>query len=146
MTTAWEVLIASSDLEDRRALASILARHGHDPICASTIGETQAILAQKTVGLVFCDRRLSDGDYRDLLAQSRSLEPKVRVIVTSRLADWDEYLEAMKLGAFDVIATPCRPPEVEWMLVQAKRDERTRLRETVRQNGNAHRSVESYSS
>ncbi len=146
MTTPWEVLIASSNLEDRRALASILARHGHDPICASTVGESQAILSQKRVGLVFCDRRLSDGDYRDALAQSRSLQPKVRVVVTSRLADWDEYLEAMRLGAFDVIAAPCRPPEVEWMLVQAKRDERSRLGESARRNGNAHRSVESYSS
>ena len=129
MTNPGEVLIASSDSEDRQALASILTQQGHAPICASTIGETRAILARERVGLVFCDWHLADGDYRDILAQSRSLKPKVRVVVTSRLADWDEYLEAMKLGAFDVIAAPCRPPEVEWMLVQAKRDERSRLGE-----------------
>jgi DNA-binding NtrC family response regulator len=146
MTTPWQVLIASSNVGDRGALASILARHGVDPICASTLGETHEILAREAVGLIFCDRWLSDGDYRDLLAQSRSLEPKVRVIVTSRLADWDEYLEAMNFGAFDVIAAPCRPKEVEWMLVQAKRDERSLSGEPVRQTGNEHRGVEVLSS
>ena len=52
-------------------------------------------------------------------------------MVTSRESDWDEYLEAIRLGAFDVIASPCRPTDVEWMVIQARRDERVRVRQVV---------------
>ena len=46
----------------------------------------------------------------------------MRVVLTSRLADWDEYLDAMRLGAFDVIPTPCRSADVESVLTQSTRD------------------------
>jgi DNA-binding NtrC family response regulator len=46
----------------------------------------------------------------------------------SSTADWDEFLEAMRLGAFDVIASPCRATDVEWMIIQALRYERTEAR------------------
>jgi DNA-binding NtrC family response regulator len=47
--------------------------------------------------------------------------------VTSRGADWEEFKEAMRWGAFDVISAPCRPTDVEWMVIQARRDERHRI-------------------
>jgi hypothetical protein len=40
-------------------------------------------------------------------------------------------LGAMREGAFDVIAAPCRPTDVEWMVIQAKRDARSRVVEQV---------------
>lgn len=89
------------------------------------------------VGLIFCDDYLSDGDYRDLLATCRSLKSRARVVVTSDIAGWDDYLEAMRLGAFDLIVSPCRPTDVEWMVIQARRDERTRLRQVTDNNSNS---------
>jgi DNA-binding NtrC family response regulator len=82
---------------------------------------------------------LPDGNYRDFLTVLRSVKNKTRVVVTSRLADWDEYLEAMRLGAFDVIAAPCHSADVEWILVQAARD----LRESAISwsNSGSHRAA-----
>src|SRR5215469_13091565 len=117
MNIPWQIVVASSDLEGRRALASILTRQGLDPISTSTFAECKDVIDKETVGLVFCDRHLADGDYRDVLNASRSGKGKVRVVVTSKHADWDEYLEAMRMGAFDVIASPCRPTDVEWMVI-----------------------------
>jgi len=131
MTVPWDVLVASAEIEDRRGLMHILQAQELEPICCSAIRESIEILQKQTVGLVFCDKNLSDGTYRDLLSAIRSLKTKVRVVVTSRHADWDEYLEAMRLGAFDVIAAPCRPTDVEWMVIQAKRDERNRPRKAA---------------
>src|SRR5579864_8059597 len=71
------------------------------------------------VGLIFCDSHLADGKYQDLLAPYGP-----RVVVMSRGADWEEFREAMQWGAFDVISAPCRPTDVEWMVIQAKRQER----------------------
>jgi len=131
MTVPWEVLVVSSDIEGRRELAAMLRRENIDPLCAGTVLECRNILAKEGVGLVFCDTQLSDGTYRDLIAASRGMKSRARVVVTSREGDWDEYLEAMRLGAFDVIASPCRPTDVEWMVIQARRDERIRVRQVM---------------
>ena len=128
MNIPWDILVASSDLEGRRALSNILAKLGVDPLTSSTVHECKELIASERVGLIFCDRLLADGNCYDLLSASRSGRTKARVVVMSSTADWDEFLEAMRLGAFDVIASPCRATDVEWMIIQALRYERTEAR------------------
>jgi DNA-binding NtrC family response regulator len=125
MNIPWDILVASSDLEGRRALSNILAKLGVDPLTSSTVRECKELMASERVGLIFCDRLLADGNCYDLLNASRIGRTKARVVVMSSTADWDEFLEAMRLGAFDVIASPCRATDVEWMMIQALRYERT---------------------
>lgn len=126
MSSAWEILVLSSDLEARDVLIRILNQEGCDPICAHDVAEALPLLRQVATGLIFCDCQLQDGTYRDLLHALRSQKTKLPVVVTSRLADWDGYLEAMRLGAFDMIAIPYRPADVEWVLMQARREDRDR--------------------
>ena len=126
MTTPWEVVVVSSDFESRRNLSAILTRQGIDPICTSTLRECREVLSQKNVGIVFCDSRVSDGTYKEFLGGYRSREERPRVIVTSHHSEWDEFKEAIRFGAFDVIGMPCRPTDVEWMILQARRDDRKR--------------------
>jgi DNA-binding NtrC family response regulator len=128
MNIPWDILVASSDLEGRRALSNILAKLGVDPLASSTVRECKELMASERVGLIFCDRLLADGNCYDLLNASRIGRTKARVVVMSSTADWDEFLEAMRLGAFDVIASPCRATDVEWMILQALRYERTEAR------------------
>jgi DNA-binding NtrC family response regulator len=129
MTVPWEILIVSSDLEARSALVGILNRQGIQPLCAATIAESRKILANEKVGLAFCDSYLSDGTYAEFLRRSHELKSKLRVVVTSGLGEWDEYLQAVRMGAFDAIALPCRPADVEWMVIQARREHRIRARQ-----------------
>jgi DNA-binding NtrC family response regulator len=126
MTTPFEIVVVSSDIENRRHLSDILTNQGLDPICTSSLRECHETLANNRVGLVFCDPHVADGSYRELLAAYRLTDHKPRVVVTSRGADWEEFKEAMRWGAFDVISAPCRPTDVEWMVIQARRDERHR--------------------
>jgi DNA-binding NtrC family response regulator len=120
----FDTIVVSSDIERRRQLADILIRQGADPICVSSVRECQEALAQRQARLVFCDEHVADGSYKDLLAAYRLSDRKPRLVVTSQLADWELFKEAMRSGAFDVIAAPCRPTDVEWMLIQAQREER----------------------
>jgi DNA-binding NtrC family response regulator len=129
MYVPWQVVIASADVEERRAMCNILAKLGLDPITASTVGACKQILAQQSVGLIFCARSLADGDYRDLLSAARA--ERHRIVLATRLTDWEEYLEAVRLGAFDVISAPSRPTDVEWMIIQALRDEHARTRQVA---------------
>jgi DNA-binding NtrC family response regulator len=126
MQSPAQILVVSSAVESRRSLTAILDREGLDTICASRISECREILSTHNVNLVFCERRLTDGTYRDLLEITRQLPSSARVIVTSRLADWDEYLEALHHGAFDLIASPCQLTDVQWALLQARREDHVR--------------------
>jgi DNA-binding NtrC family response regulator len=128
MNLPWDILIASADLEGRRRLANILSKLEVDPLTTSSIRESKEIIATERVALIFCDRLLSDGNCYDLLNASKAGKTKARIVVTSSTADWDEFLEAMRLGAFDVIASPCRATDVEWMIIQTLRYERTGAR------------------
>ena len=102
-----DVVVLSSDLETRRQLKQVLERSDIDPICSLSLRDCRQALAERCVDLVFCDRSLADGSYRDLLRTAGLADRKVKVVVTSRLAGWEEFLKAIRLGAFDMIATPC---------------------------------------
>lgn len=117
------ILVVSSESKNRHALADILNREGWATVCASTLGECQEILSTRNIGLVLCDRRLTDGTYRDALFIARLLGQNVRLVVTSRLADWSEYLEALHDGAFDLIAFPGQTAEIIRVISQARRED-----------------------
>ena len=137
MDCPTQILVVSPELEHRRALTSILEREGWDTLCASRVSEVQEVLGRANINLVFCDRRLADGTYRDVLAVTGSLPRNVHVVVTSRLADWDEYLEALHHGAFDLIASPCQPTDVVWSIIQAKREDQGRANLTAPEKARA---------
>jgi DNA-binding NtrC family response regulator len=128
MSTTWQIMVASSDLENRRSLVSILDRQGIGTFCASNVGQCREILDHQDVGLVFCDRSFADGDYRDVLDAAANRKPgtKARVVLLSGLADREQYRRAKEQGVFEVISAACRPTDVEWMVIQARRDEQRR--------------------
>jgi DNA-binding NtrC family response regulator len=124
-----QIVVASRDMESRRSLATILTRLGLDPICISTVSECRVMLAKGNVGLVFCDRDLADGNYRDVLAASRSTRRQPSIVLTGRHGNSEENHEAISSGIFGVTTTPYHPTDVEWMVIQARRYERKRTPE-----------------
>jgi DNA-binding NtrC family response regulator len=134
MDSPIQILIVSSELENRRALNAILQKEGYETVCASRVSECPDALTQQNLDLIFCDRRLADGSYRDVVELARIAKNSVRVVVTSRLADWDEYLEALRHGAFDLIPSPCPPTDVMWAIIQARKEnpERTGIASPAR--------------
>lgn len=123
MVAHWEVLLATADLETCRRLASILSQWGLATICAATVAKAKAILAQQDVPMVFCEDRLADGSFRDVLRAAKLVKSKTRVVMTSRAQDENGHLEAVQLGAFDVIPCPCRPADVHRVVSHAMRDD-----------------------
>lgn len=125
MSDTWHIIVASSDLETRRSLISILDRQGFATFCASNVSQCCEILERQSVGLVFCGRSFADGDYRDVLAATARRKPaaRARVVLVSALADREQYQSAKEHGVFEVISAACRPTDIEWMVIQARRDE-----------------------
>lgn len=46
----------------------------------------------------------------------------------------DKYEEAMRLGAFEMIASPCRKSDIQWIVIRA-------MQEESRRGGNRRRST-----
>jgi two-component system response regulator HydG len=112
MIATAEILVASMDLEERRRFTHVLREEGWDVTCAARVKDCRETLSNRQVRLILCDFRLPDGTYRDVMHLVRPLEPKVPVIVMSRLADWDEYLDVLRHGGFDLISSPCEPTDL----------------------------------
>ena len=85
----------------------------------STLRELQSRLANQQIDLIFCATKLNDGSFREVLRALKLAQPPVPVVVFSRVGDPEEYLEAMRLGAFDFLAPPYGPREVDWIVSHA---------------------------
>jgi DNA-binding NtrC family response regulator len=132
MENPWEVLVVSSNLENRQDVAGILFRLGIDPVCLSSVDQCREIPTREAIDLVFCDRRIKGGDYRDVLSAVTAASGKTpRVVMMSDLLKPEEYESARHAGVFDVISSPCRPTDVEWMVILAKRDRRSKSKELL---------------
>jgi DNA-binding NtrC family response regulator len=85
--------------------------------------EARAVLSESSVDVVFCDESLQDGSYRALLeALAEPEQRSIRFVVTLVTGEWLEYLEAMRLGATDVLRCPLQSIEVELVLIRAVRE------------------------
>ncbi len=113
------VLIALADPASRRELSNLLPQQDVEPVFVATMREARAVLAHEPVALVVCEDILRDGSYRDLLPVARAARGDVPVVVTSRVDNPEEYLEAMKLGAFDFVAAPFSKTELDRILHNA---------------------------
>jgi len=132
MSEQWPIMVVSSDLEDRRSVVRMLTSQGFEPISAASVGECREVLDKQEVGVIFCNGQLVDGDYRDVLASAvYSARSKARVVLISPQMKPEDYQEAKRAGVFDVISLPCRPTNLEWAIILAKRDERNRKKERL---------------
>jgi two-component system response regulator PilR (NtrC family) len=113
MFSRARVLVALADPASQKALTNVLPSHGAEPVFASTLREARAVLSSEPIALVVCEDHLADGNYRDLLPVARAARGDVPVVVASRIDNPEEYLEAMKLGAFDFVAAPFSRTELE---------------------------------
>ncbi len=113
MTDRMRVLVALANPASQKALTNVLPGHGAVPVFASTMREARAVLSSEPIALVVCEDHLTDGNYRDLLPVAHAARRDVPVVVASRIDDPEEYLEAMRLGAFDFVAEPFSRAELE---------------------------------
>jgi DNA-binding NtrC family response regulator len=82
------------------------------------------LIAHQQFRVVLCEDLLPDGDFRAVIGETTRNEGKLPVIVVSRRDDWDSYLAAMSAGAFDYVALPPAPGEVERILYTALSESR----------------------
>ena len=93
-----------------------------ETVACSSIQESKDILDKQDFVLIFCEESGEDGTYRDLLSMTRTRKVPVAVM----LSDTNQELvfrEAMALGAFGVVGSPCSKKDVQWMVIRATQRE-----------------------
>ena len=123
MNDKAEILVIASDPETRKALSSILQTEGlKSAACFATQRRSRAARQQIRWPRFLRTPPRRRHIPRSSAGRANSSHRKVPVVVTSRLADWDEYLEALRHGAVDLIPSPCKPSDVSSAIAQAHRE------------------------
>lgn len=130
-TTHSSITLAQGRSEARKALTlavdpgvsqcigEALDRCGFEPVLLSTIAELRSCIRKSDISVLVCEEVLLDGNYKEVLRVSRGAAGHIPVVVLSRLAKWDQYLEAIRLGAFDCLRYPFRTGELRWVVNRA---------------------------
>lgn len=106
------VLIICAEEESRKRIIATTHKCGLGAVTCLTLGDARYLLARQDFKSVFCSDTLPDGDFRGVIRAAGSTP----VIVLSRFAAWEPYLIAINAGAFDYIACPPDPVEIERIL------------------------------
>jgi DNA-binding NtrC family response regulator len=121
MDNGLPILIISCRPENRRMLMRVFEGLPIDGYSASTIAQAREALAARPFSVIFCEERLSDGSYRDLLQFVRASCEATRFVVMLCTGEWEEYLEALRLGAEEVLRCPLQPTDIDLALIHAMR-------------------------
>jgi DNA-binding NtrC family response regulator len=121
MDNELTILIVSCRPENRKMLLRVFDGLPIDSYSASTLQQAKEALRLRSFSVVFCEERLADGTYGDLLRDVQSLSEDVRFVVMLCTGEWDEYLEALRLGAEEVLRCPLQPTDIDLALIHAMR-------------------------
>ena len=119
------LLIVDDEPGIRRILGSLLRSSGHDVVEASGLTRARAELAGGLFDLVLTDQKMPDGDGLAIIAACQEADPTLPVVLLTAFGTVELAVEAMRLGAFDVLTKPFQPEQVEAVVRRAT--ERTAL-------------------
>jgi DNA-binding NtrC family response regulator len=114
-----EVLVASSDSEHCQILATILGHCGLITVLCSSLKEARTLLGRESIRLVFCERQLIDGSFRDMLQATSNVRPRLPLVVFSGRDDSKLHSEALDSGALDCIGPPFHHRQIEGIVHNA---------------------------
>jgi DNA-binding NtrC family response regulator len=118
---ALPILIVSCRPQNRKMLLRVFEDLPIDSYSASSIRQAKEALRSRSFSVVFCEERLPDGAYADLLKELKNTQQSTRLVVMLCTGEWEEYLEALRLGAEEVLRCPLQPTDVDLALIHAMR-------------------------
>jgi DNA-binding NtrC family response regulator len=140
MAERMRALVVDDDHDVRTFLASILAKQNVTAVTAGSGAEAMAVLGREEFDVVLLDLRLPDASGLDVLRWARGADVDTEFVVLTGHAEVETAVEAMRLGAYDFIAKPCRNSELLQVVGKAAekkslRRENVALKEVMRRDG-----------
>jgi DNA-binding NtrC family response regulator len=122
----WEVpmspliVVITAEPGHWEALSDIVSSCGFRPVRCGTLADAKELFGRHHFRLALCDDVLPDGSFRELLDFFKQDSGfRMPLIVVSRIDEWGCFLDAMVSGAFDYVAFPPYPNELERALAAA---------------------------
>lgn len=125
------ILIIDDDIDICTLLSRFLTKEGYNTDVAYTGNKGIAKFKENHFDLVLCDYRLGDKEGRDVLAELKSVNPQVIVLIITGYSDIKTAVEVIKLGAYDYITKPLIPAEVLNVLANALKNPPTVISQAV---------------
>lgn len=113
------ILYVSTHPEDAQILSEMLQPLPLLLDHAKSLQQARAQLQKEDYDVVLTEAALPDGNWLDVLHLVRESPKEPQVIVTDKQADARFWAEALNLGAYDLLAQPFHPPEVQRILSNA---------------------------
>jgi DNA-binding NtrC family response regulator len=137
MKAKGTILVVDDEEIVRDSLASWLEEDGYDVDTAPNGPTALTRVAQHAYAVLLVDLKMPGMDGLEVLAQARSLQPDVPVIIMTAYATVDTAVQAMKQGAYDYLVKPFEPEELSLMVgkltnAQALRRENVLLRKALK--------------
>lgn len=113
------VLVISRDTANSRAIADATEPWMFETVVCCSLQESRELLNKEDFVLIFCQDHLEDGAYPEVLSMVQPPQ-KVPVVVmlSDPVPDFD-FREVRKLGAMDVLRSPCSRKDIQWMVIRA---------------------------
>jgi DNA-binding NtrC family response regulator len=103
---AKKVLLVDDDPSIHAGLLRLVRALGHEAVAASTGAEAAARLRAQPFDLCITDLRLPDGDGRGVVREARAARPPVTVVALTEHGTVSDAVDALRLGAADVLGKP----------------------------------------
>jgi two-component system NtrC family response regulator len=113
------ILIIDDEKNYLLVLEALLVDSGYEVLTSDSASKALEIAATHDVDLVITDMKMPGMDGMEFLAQLRSREPDLPVIMMTAYATVEKAVEAMKRGAFDYITKPFKNEELKLTIRKA---------------------------
>jgi len=114
-----QVLLVDDEESFRKLVARELFHAGYQVMTAENVEQARRLLSSHFFHIVLLDVRMPDGNGLDLLSELKEASPTTEVIMLTAYGTIEEAIRAMKLGALDFLAKPCKLGELEAVLEKA---------------------------
>jgi DNA-binding NtrC family response regulator len=110
------VLVLFPRSEDSGGILNAVTEAGQIPLICHCLLEAQEVMKHEQIQVIICEDHLPQETMDAVLKLARHGHGPIPVIVASRTGGWEEYLDALRQGAFDYLTLPPRREEVRRVL------------------------------
>ena len=115
-----QVLVIFQSDENRAELLHAIVAAGMVPKVCNHLAEVKQFSDDAAV--IICEDQVAKEMFRKTLFEAQNRAIPIPVIVASRTGEWDEFLSALRDGAFDYLVLPPSIQEVRRLLLLAVRE------------------------